>query len=44
MDISVTTYIINLKLSVHILKVVLEGKVSQISDLGPSFYFMPKNG
>ena len=44
MDISVTIYIINLRFSVCILKVVLEGRVSQISYLGPSFYFMAKKG
>ena len=44
MDISLTIYIINLKLSVSILNVPLEGSVSQIFDLGPSFYFMTKNG
>ena len=27
-----------------ILRVVVEGSVSQISDLGPSCYFMQKNG
>ena len=44
MDISVTIYITELKFSVWILKVLLEGSVSQIFDLGPSFYFMTKNG
>ena len=28
----------------YILKVFLEGSVSQIFDLGPSFHFMAKNG
>ena len=28
----------------YILKVLVEGSVSQILDLGPSFYFMTKNG
>ena len=44
MDISVTIHIIPLRFSVCILKVLLEGSVSQIFDLGPSFYFMAKNG
>ena len=44
MDISVTIHIIHLKLSVCILKVLLEGSVSQILYLGPRFYFMAKNG
>ena len=44
MDISVTIYNIDLEFSVSILNVLLEGSVSQISDLGPSFYFMTKNG
>ena len=43
MDISVTIYVIDLRFSVCILKVLLEGSVSQILDLGPSFHFMPKN-
>ena len=33
-----------LKLSVCIHKVLLEGSMSQIFDLGPSFYCMSKNG
>ena len=44
MDISVTIHIIPLKFSVCILKVLLEGSVSQFSYLGPSFHFMAKNG
>ena len=44
MDISVTIYNIDLESSVSILNVLLEGSMSQIFDLGPSFYFMTKNG
>ena len=44
MDISVNIYIIDLKFSVYILKVPLEGSVSQIFYLGPCFHFMAKNG
>ena len=44
MDISVTIYITELKFSVYIPKVLLEGSVSQIFVLGPSFNFMTKNG
>ena len=44
MDISVNIYIIDLKFSVCILKVLVEGSVSQIFYLGPSFYLMTKNG
>ena len=44
MDISVTINITELKFSVWILKVRLKGKMSQIFDLGPSFYFMTKKG
>ena len=44
MDISVTIYITHPKFSVSIFKVLLEGSVSQIIDLGPTFYFMAKNG
>ena len=40
--ISVTIYIIKLKLSVCNLKVLLEGSLSQILDLGPSLYFLAK--
>ena len=43
MDISITIYAIDLRFSVYILKVPLEGIVSQIFYLGPSFYFMAKN-
>ena len=44
MDISVTIHIISLRFSVYIRKVLPEGSVSQIFYLGPSFYFMAKNG
>ena len=44
MDISVNIYSIDLKFSVCTIKILLEGSVSQIIYLGPSFYFMPKNG
>ena len=44
MDISVAIYVIDLKFSVYILKVPLEGRVSQIFDLDPSFHLMAKNG
>ena len=44
MDISVTIYLIDLRFSVYILKVLLEGSMSQIFYLGPSFHFMAKNG
>ena len=44
MDISVTIYLIDLSFSVYILKVLLEGSVSQFFYLGPSFHFMAKNG
>ena len=44
MDISITIHVIDLRFSVYILKVLLEGSVSQIVYLGPSFYFMAKNG
>ena len=46
MDISVrsTIYITELKFSVYIPKVLLEGSVSQFIVLGPSFHFMTKNG
>ena len=43
MDISVTINITELKFSVWILKVLLEGSVSQIFYLGPSFHFMTRN-
>ena len=39
-----TIYLIDLSFSVYILKVLLEGSVSQIFYLGPSFHFMAKNG
>ena len=44
MDSSVTIYITELKFSVWILKVLLEGSVSHFFYLGPSFHFMTKNG
>ena len=44
MDISVTIYITLPIFSVLILKVLFEGSVSQFFYLGPSFYFMAKNG
>ena len=44
MDISVTVQDFKMKLSVHVLKIPLEGTVSQIFDLGLSFHFMSKNG
>ena len=44
MDTSITIYIIYLIFSVSILKVVLQGSVSHIFNIGPSFYFMEKNG
>ena len=43
MDISVTINIIDLKCSVCILKVLIEGRKSQIYYLGHSFHFMAKN-
>ena len=43
MDISLTIYIINLKICVCDLKVLPEGSMSQNFDLGPRFYFMTKN-
>ena len=33
-----------LKLIDHVDNILLEGTVSQILDLGPTFYFMSKNG
>ena len=44
MDISLTIYVIDLRFSVYNLKVLLEGSVSQIFYLGPSFHFMAKDG
>ena len=37
-------YGIDLKFSMCILKVLLEGSMSQILELWPSFYFMTKHG
>ena len=44
MDISVTVKDSNMKFPLDVLKVVLEGTVSQIFDLGLSLHFMSKNG
>ena len=44
MDISVNINIIDLILSMCILEVLVEGRVSQNIYLGPSFHFMTKNG
>ena len=44
MDISVNIYVIDLKLSLCVLKVLLEGSMSQILYLGPGFNSMAKNG
>ena len=41
-DISVTIYITELKFSVWILKVLVEGSVSQFLFLGPSYHLMTK--
>ena len=43
-DISVNMHVITLKFSMYILKVVLEGRVSQICQLGTSFCFIKKSG
>ena len=43
MDISLDIYIVNLKFSMSIIKVFLEGRMSQIFELGPSFHFLEKN-
>ena len=42
MDISVTLKDFKMKFSMHVLKVLLEGTVSQIFYLGLSFYFIKK--
>ena len=44
MDISFIVQDFSMRFSMHVLKVLLEGSVSQIFDLGFSFYFMSKNG
>ena len=44
MDILVTIYGFDLRFRVHVVNVLLEGSVSQIFNLGFSFYFMSKNG
>ena len=47
MDISVTKSVIEFKLSVYVITVLPEGKVSQnldLGDLGFSFHLMSKNG
>ena len=36
--------VLDLTLSLWVPKVLIEGSVSQIFDLGLSFYFMSKNG
>ena len=41
-DILVTIYLFDLKLSVSLLNDLLEGRVSQIFDLGSSSYFMSR--
>ena len=43
MHISLTIYVIGMKCYVCILKVLLEGRMSQIFDLGPSFHFRAKS-
>ena len=43
-DISVTIQDFDLRFSVCVLKVMFEGSMSQIFDLGLSFDFMSKNG
>ena len=43
-DILVTVHVFDLKFCFHILKVPLEGSVSQILYLGLGSYFMSKNG
>ena len=43
-DISVTMYVIDLIFSLRIPNIHPKGIVSQIFDLGPSFYFMSKIG
>ena len=42
--ISITIYVIDLKLSVCVLNVLPEGSVSQIVDTIPCHHFMSKNG
>ena len=44
MDISVTLKDFKMKFSMHVLKVLLEGTVSQIFYLGLSFYFIKITG
>ena len=44
MDISLIIYTIALKFAMCILKVLLEGSVSQIFYLGPGFHFRAKSG
>ena len=43
-DISVTITDFELKFSMCNPNIPFEGKLSHNFDLGPSFYFMPKNG
>ena len=44
MDIPVIIQVVDLELSVYVLKVFPEGNVSQNFDLGLSFHFMSKTG
>ena len=41
-DISVTIYVIVMNFSVCAHEVTLEGSISQIFNIGPSYYFMSK--
>ena len=43
-DSSVTIFAFEMIFSVSLLKVLLEGSLSQIFDIGPIFYFMSKIG
>ena len=43
-DIPVTIYVIEMNSSVCAHKVPLKERVSQIFNIGPSFFFMSKNG
>ena len=43
-NISFTIYVINIHLSVHLPKVLLEGGMSQIFGIGPSNHFMSNIG
>ena len=44
MDISLNIYTLVITFYTDVLNIPLEGSVSQISYLGPTFYFMIKNG